>query len=68
MAEAVTPTSLACAAGISIPYASQILGDKRTPSRSLAIHIYRKTGWKTSNIASLTEQQIDMLEQIEAAA
>jgi len=68
MAEAVTPTSLASAAGISIPYASQILGDKRTPSRALAIHIYRRTGWKTSNIASLTEQQIDMLEQIEAAA
>ena len=62
------PTELSKAAGISIPYASQILAEgegARTPSRPLAIHIYRTTGWKHSRIADLTDEQMEMLERLE---
>lgn len=59
------PTEFAEKAGISLPYASQILGGSRNPSRPLAIHILRRTGWRHDSIADLSDQQIDMLEQIE---
>lgn len=65
----MTPTELSKAAGISVPYASQILsGDPasaRTPSRALAIHIWRKTDWRHDSIADLTDEQIAMLEELE---
>lgn len=35
------------------------------PSRPLAIHIFRKIGWKHDRIADLTDEQIEMLERIE---
>lgn len=56
---------LAEAVGISKSYASEILSDTRNPSRALAIHIMRKTGWRHHVIADLTDEQIDLLEQIE---
>lgn len=59
------PVALAKDAGISVPYASQILSGTRTPARSLAIHIFRKTGWKHPLIAELTDEQLSTLEQIE---
>lgn len=52
-------------AGISLPYASQIMSGARKPARSLAIHIFRKTGWKHELIADLTDEQIAVLEQVE---
>jgi hypothetical protein len=55
---------LADAVGISKSYASEILSGKR-PARSLAIHIFRKTGWRHETIADLTDEQMAMLEQIE---
>lgn len=64
-----TPSELARATGISIPYASQIMSDKpekaRTPPRSLAIHIFRQTGWRHPLIADLTDGQIAVFEEIE---
>lgn len=63
--ENLTPTGMADATGISLPYASQIMGGKRAPSRPLAIHILRTTGWRHSVLDGLTDEQIDMLEQIE---
>lgn len=51
-------------AGISRSYACEILGDKR-PSRPLAIHIFRKTGWKHSLLEGLTDEQLATLETIE---
>jgi len=42
-----------------------ILNGKRDPSRPLAIHIFRRTGWKHDVIADLTDEQIDLLETIE---
>lgn len=65
----MTPTELARAADISVPYASQILstepGRQRTPSRPLAIHILRKTGWKHPTIVELTDDEIDFLEKLD---
>lgn len=60
-----SPTLLAASAGISVPYASQIIGGTRQPARPLAIHIFRKTGWKHESIAALTDAQLVMLEQVE---
>lgn len=51
------------AVGISKTYASDILGNRQPPSRALAVHIFRKTGWKAPVIADLSEPQIDVLEQ-----
>lgn len=61
----MTPTELHRAAGISVPYASQIISGARDPSRSLAIHIYRKTGWKHSTIEMLTDEQLGVLEAVD---
>lgn len=51
--------------GISKAYASLIVSGKQKPSRPLAIHIFRKTGWRHELIADLTDEQLEMLEQIE---
>ena len=56
---------LSSAAGISLSYASEIANGKRQPSRPLAIHIFRKTGWRHDILADLTDEQMTMLEQIE---
>jgi transcriptional regulator with XRE-family HTH domain len=58
-------TELANAAGISKSHASDILNGKRNPSRALAIHILRVTGWRHRLLASLTDAQIDLLETVE---
>jgi hypothetical protein len=42
-----------------------IANGKRTPPRSLAIHIFRVTGWRHPAIADLTDEQIITLEAIE---
>lgn len=56
---------LAKAAGISKSYASEILTGVRDPSRPLAIHLFRSSGWKHRVIADLSVEQIDVLESIE---
>jgi len=53
------------ATGISQSYASMIANGVRAPARPLAIHIFRRTGWKHPVIADLTDEQIDVLETIE---
>jgi hypothetical protein len=60
-----TYAELADKANISKSYAHEILGGKRTPSRPLAIHIFRTTGWRHPLIAELTGAQMAMLENIE---
>jgi hypothetical protein len=52
-------------ASISQSYASMILSGDRTPSRPLAIHIFRRTAWKHPLIAGLSDEQIDTLERID---
>lgn len=64
--EAPLKTSeLATAADISMSYASEILNNKRAPSRALAIGIFRKTGRKFGPIAHLSDDDIETLERIE---
>lgn len=65
MVETPSTTALAASAGISKSYASEIVNGVRKPARSLAIHIFRKTGWRHSSIADLTADQIDTLETVE---
>lgn len=68
----VTPpelsTLMAPPLNISKGHASEILSGARDrkPSRWLAIRIYRETGWKHPVIASLTDEDIDVLERIES--
>lgn len=52
-------------AGISKSYASEIRSGVRRPSRPLAIHIFRTTGWRHSLLDGLTDEQIDTLEAID---
>ena len=68
MQEALTPTSLSNAAGISVPYASQILAGKRQPSREIALNIYKATGRKFGHLASLSDRDVKALARLEAKA
>jgi hypothetical protein len=65
MQTAPKPSVLAQTAEISMSYASEILSKGRVPSRPLAIHIYRKTGWRHSRIADLSDEQMATLETVE---
>lgn len=60
-----TVKQLVDATGISKGYASDILADNQPPSRPLAIHILRKTGWRHPMLADLTDDQLAVLEEIE---
>ena len=60
-----TFTALVEATGISRGYASDILNGKQPPSRSLAIHILRKTGWRHSVLDGLTDEQLAVFEAVE---
>lgn len=53
------------ATGISRGYASDILTGKQDPSRPLAIHIYRKTGWRHALLDGLSDEQLDVLEAVD---
>ena len=59
----LTPTGLANALSISVPYASQLLGGSREMPRDLAIKLYRATGLKMGPIADASDEQIETLEQ-----
>jgi hypothetical protein len=69
--KAPSPKELVDVSGISPSYASMILSESddpaksRTPQRSLAILIYRRTGWKHPSIADLTEQQMKVFEEVD---
>jgi hypothetical protein len=65
MVIAPTTADLSDKAKISLSYASEIVNGKRTPSRSLAIHIFRKTGWRHAILADLTDEQMDVLEAVD---
>ncbi len=63
--ERPTLPALREATGISQSYASMILNGVREPSRPLAIHILRRTGWRHPLLDGLTDDQIATLEAIE---
>lgn len=60
-----TFTELVETTGISRGYASDILTGRQPPSRSLAIHIFRKTGWRHAMLDGLTDDQLDVLEAVD---
>lgn len=63
----LTPTAMASRVGISVPYASQLLSGRRTPSRALAVRIWRGTGQKLGPLAHVADADIEVLERIENA-
>ena len=63
--EKPTTSDLALKASISKSYASEILSGDRKPSRPLAIHIFRTTGWRHDLISSLSDDDMETLERIE---
>lgn len=65
MDEAPNYAELADAVGISRSYAHEIVNGPKRPARSLAIHIFRRTGWRHPMIAALTDEQIATLEAVE---
>lgn len=65
MAQTPGTMELADKAGISKSYASEIVNGKRPPSRPLAIHIMRVTGWRHSLLDGLSDAHIEMLEAVE---
>lgn len=68
MAKHLRPTDLSNAAGISVPYASQLLNNKRIASEEVAIKIFRATGVKLAPISELSDREIAILEKMRAAA
>lgn len=68
MEQPIRTSELASKASISTSYASEIINGKRAPSRSLAIHIFRQTGWKHSLIEDLSDEQMSVLEQVDGWA
>lgn len=57
----LTPTRLAAALSISVPYASQLLSGKRDLPREMAVRIFQATGHKLGPIADATNGQIKTL-------
>jgi plasmid maintenance system antidote protein VapI len=62
------PTDLARAAGISVPYASQIISGAKPLHRSLAIKIWDEFKLKLGPIAEASDEDIEVLRRYEIAA
>lgn len=54
--------------GISRSYAHEILSGTRTPSRSLALSIFQRTGRKVGFVAGMADDDIATLARIEGLA
>ena len=63
MADTPTPTELAKAADISVPYASQLISGKRPWPVSLAIKAFRETGTRFGPILAASDDEIEVLER-----
>jgi hypothetical protein len=57
----MTPTELSKAAGISVPYASQLLSGARGASLRVALNIFDKTGLQFGVLKGLPKETIDQL-------
>lgn len=64
----MTPTELAKAVGISVPYAWQILNGKRPTTIDMALRIFDATGAKVGPIAGLSANEIKTARKIASAA
>lgn len=63
-----TIRELRSVAPLSKGWAAGILSGSVVPSRAMAVHIYRQTGWKPKVLEHLSDAQIDAVEQAEIAA
>lgn len=63
----MTPTELSKAAGISVPYASQLLSGERGASLGVALSIYDKTGLQFGILKDLPKETIEQLRPRAAA-
>jgi transcriptional regulator with XRE-family HTH domain len=65
----MSPTELASAASISVPYASQLLSGKRGASVETAFRVYDATGLQFGPLVNLSPADIEMQRKlIEKAA
>ena len=66
----MSPTDLAAKAGISVPYASQLLsGDftkRRQPSLQMALRIYDATGLQLGALSGLSPEEIETSRKVAA--
>ena len=62
----MTPTDLSKSAGISVPYASQILSGERKPSLKLAVKIYDATGQAFGALHGLSSKEIEGARKVAA--
>ena len=64
----LTPTKLAKAASISVPYAWQILNGKRTPTLPMALRIYDATNEQIGPLEGLNKRDIEAARKMASAA
>lgn len=68
----MSPTDLSQAAGISVPYASQLLSDdpkqRRAPSRDMALKIYEATGVQLGFLSNLSPADAATMLELEKKA
>jgi transcriptional regulator with XRE-family HTH domain len=63
----LSPTELAKLAGISVPYASQLLtGARAKPSLELALQIYDRTGYQFGILDGLAPDEVEILRKAAA--
>lgn len=62
----IRPTDLAAAMNWSVPYASQVLNDKRPPSLATALSIFDKTGHRLGGLDGLSDAEIDVVRRVTA--
>lgn len=66
MAEEINRTAIADAVGMSVAYASQIVGGKRIPPLSTALTIYDKTGYQFGLLEGASTRDINVVRRLAA--
>lgn len=64
MEDRLTPTKLAAAGGISLPFASQILSGARRPSQHTALRIFRVIGAKFGPLDGMDDADVRHLDRL----
>lgn len=62
------PSEIARAAGISVPYASQIIDGHRRPSLEVALRIYDGTGALFGPLTGLSKREVETARKMSEAA
>lgn len=67
MQTTASPTLISDRAGISKGYASDLLHGNKKPSDAMAVRIFRSTGLKLGRLASLSDEEVAVLEKMHPA-